>query len=107
KIDRRITALPALPDPKFDGWYVQGAWVLTGEQRLYDPAEGRFAAPKQNYNFNPSAGTFGAFEIAARYSVLDLNYNRGSAGVAGPFGVVRGGEQKIRTLGGNWYLNPA
>jgi len=104
EIDRRFSALP---DPHFSGWYVQGAWVLTGERRPYNPVESRFDAPKQNFNFNPSAGTWGAFEVAARYSVLDLNYREGSPGVATPVGGVRGGEQKIYTIGLNWYLNPA
>lgn len=103
EIDRRFSALP---DPKFDGWYVQGSWVLTGEPRPYNGVEGRFDAPKQTYNFNPAAGTWGAFELAARYSVLDLNFREGVARAVGPAGSVRGGEQKILTFGANWYLNP-
>jgi len=104
EIERRASVLP---DPKFRGWYVQGSWVLTGEPRPYNPVEGRFDAPKQTYNFNPAAGTWGAFELAARYSVLDLNFREGVAGAAGPTGAVRGGEQKIITVGANWYLNPS
>lgn len=104
EIERRNSALP---DPHFNGWYVQGSWVLTGEPRPYNPVEGRFEAPKQLYTFNPAAGTWGAFELAARYSVLDLNFREGVTGAAGPAGAVRGGEQKIFTIGGNWYLNPA
>ena len=111
-ITRRNLAALKPADPKFSGWYVQGAWVLTGESRPYNPAEARFDAPKPNYTFNPSAGTYGAFEIAARYSDLDLNFHDCGAGVATPaspttcFDAVRGGEQKISTLGFNWYLNP-
>ena len=71
-----------------------------------------FDAPKPNYNFNPAAGTWGAFELAARHSDLDLNYHDCGAGKAIPavgvacFDAVRGGEQKISTIGLNWYLNP-
>jgi len=104
EIERRASVLA---DPKFEGWYVQGSWVLTGEPRPYNPVEGRFDAPRQTYNFNPAAGTWGAFEVAARYSVLDLNYREGVARAAGPAGSVRGGEQKIITVGANWYLNPS
>jgi phosphate-selective porin OprO/OprP len=104
EIERRNSVLA---DPDFDGWYVQGSWVITGEPRPYDPVEARFGAPKQNYNFNPAAGTWGAFELAARYSVLDLNFREGLTAVATPVGGVRGGEQKILSLGVNWYLNPA
>jgi phosphate-selective porin OprO/OprP len=105
-IDRRNTAAAPLGDPRFDGWYVQGVWVLTGEQRPYNPAEARFDAPKMAYNFNPAAGTWGALELAARYSDLNLNWRDGSNGAATPAGGIRGGEQKIATVGLNWYLNP-
>jgi phosphate-selective porin OprO and OprP len=106
KIERRNSALP---NPDFTGWYVQGSWVITGEPRVYNPVEARFDAPKMNYNFNPSAGTWGAFELAARYSDLDLNYHEGAFGTTQPaaVGAVRGGEQKIYTFGVNWYLNPS
>jgi phosphate-selective porin OprO/OprP len=106
-IDRRLATAARPNDPEFSGWYVQGSWVLTGEPRLYDPAEARFAAPKQTYNFNPAAGTWGAFEVAARYSVLDLNHMEGLPGTAAGVSTVRGGEQKIASFGLNWYVNPA
>jgi phosphate-selective porin OprO/OprP len=105
-IDRRITTATALGDPRFDGWYVQGVYVLTGEPRPYNPAEARFDAPKMNYNFNPAAGTWGALEVAARYSDVNLNWHDGARGAATPTGGIRGGEQKIATVGLNWYLNP-
>jgi len=106
RIERRLTTAAILPDPHFTGWYVQGVWVLTGENRPYNPVEARFDAPKQLYNFNPEAGTWGAFEVAARYSVVDLNYREGGLATLPVVGAIRGGEQKIMTLGLNWYLNP-
>ncbi len=114
RIDRRnATNAPIFAsNPNFSGWYVQGAWVLTGEPRPYNPAEARFDAPKMAYNFNPAAGTWGTLEAVARYSDLDLNYHDCGAGHAIPaagvscFDAVRGGEQKISTIGLNWYLNP-
>ena len=106
KIDRRITTAAIPPNPHFNGWYVQGSWVLTGEPRVYNPAEARFDAPRLNYNFNPEAGTWGAFELAGRYSLTDLNYREGALGTAPVLGAVRGGEQKIWSVGVNWYLNP-
>ncbi|CAN5315080.1 OprO/OprP family phosphate-selective porin [soil metagenome] len=113
KIDRRITGATTPSDPKFSGWYVQGVWGLTGETRPYNAAESRFDAPKMNFNFNRAAGTYGAWEVAARFSDLDLNYHDCGAGVAIPasptacFDAVRGGEQKISSVGLNWYLNPS
>jgi phosphate-selective porin OprO/OprP len=112
QIGRRNTTAAMPSDPHFHGWYVQGAWVLTGENRPYNPAEARFDAPRMNYNFNPAAGTWGAFELAARYSDLDLNYHDCGAGHAIPaspapcFDAIRGGDQKISSIGLNWYLNP-
>jgi len=107
KIDRRNTTTTVLGNPSFDGWYVQGVWVLTGETRPYNPGEARFDAPKLNYNFNPAAGTWGAVELAARYSEVNLNWREGAAGAATPTGGVRGGDQKVISGGINWYLNPA
>ena len=109
KIDRRITTAVNPPNPHFAGYYVMGSWMLTGESRVYNPVEARFDAPKLKRNFDPKAGTWGAFELAARYSDLDLNYRQGAPGTtpAAAIGAVRGGEQKIYTLGLNWYLNPA
>jgi phosphate-selective porin OprO/OprP len=106
-IDRRLSSTQiGFSNPKFSGWYVQGAWVLTGENRPYNPAEARFDAPKMNYNFNPEAGAYGALELVARYSDLDLNFHSGAAGAAASLDAIRGGEQKISTVGLNWYLNP-
>ena len=106
RIDRRITTALVPNDPRFHGWYVQGSWMLTHETRGYNPIEARFDGPKPTYNFNPEAGTWGAFEVAARYSMIDLNYREGAGGLP-VLGSVRGGEQRIGTLGVNWYLNPS
>jgi phosphate-selective porin OprO/OprP len=47
---------------------------------------------------------WGAWELAMRYSVLDLNYRENDLPALGS---IRGGEQEILSLGLNWYLNPA
>ncbi|HTQ13502.1 MAG TPA: porin [Rhizomicrobium sp.] len=90
----------ALPDLSFSGWYAQASWVITGESRGYSAASGAFTSPKP-------AGEWGAWELAARYSDLDLNDRAGSPGLATPPGGIRGGEQRIWTLGLNWYPNAA
>jgi len=99
----------ALEDPSFNGWYIQGSWVLTGEPRRYNQVNGAFDGPSVNFPFNPNAGTWGAWEIAARYSVLDLNFHELTP-AATPADLVaassiRGGEQRIFSLGLNWYVN--
>lgn len=82
----RKTVGSAAGDEAFDGGYVQGAWVITGERQRYSQKSGHFKIkPKRKW---------GAVEAAARYSYIDLNE-----------GNVRGGEQDNITLGLNWYIN--
>lgn len=102
QIDR---AASTLSDPDFNGWYLQTSWVLTGEARKYNKANGAYGAPKPAIPFSLAGGGIGAWEVALRYSDLDLNYNQGSIGAAMPADGVRGGEQKILTAGINWYPN--
>ena len=92
-------------NPSFDGWYIQGSWTLTGERRVWSSANGGFRGIKPSQNFDPANGNWGALEIAGRYSVLDLNDDAGVAGKATPVGGIRGGEQKIESVGLNWYPN--
>jgi phosphate-selective porin OprO/OprP len=89
----------------FDGWYVEGSWVLSGESRAWSAANAAFTNPRPRVNFSPDGGGWGAFELAARYSTLDLNDNQGAVGGPLPAGGVRGGEQRIATVGLNWYPN--
>ncbi len=89
----------------FDGWYGQATWVLTGESRPYSPATGAFTNPKPRVPFSLEGGGWGAWELAGRFSDLNLNDNAGVAGSALPAGGSRGGDQKIVTLGLNWYPN--
>jgi phosphate-selective porin OprO/OprP len=97
----------ALPNPDFDGWYLQASWVLTGETKSYIPSTGSYGLPKPDSAFSFDHTGSGAWEIAGRYSVLDLNDDAGLAGHATPTGGIRGGEQKIWTAGLNWYPNNA
>lgn len=94
-----------LEDPTFGGWYVQGAWTVTGERRRWNAANGGFQGIRPAHPFDVREGYWGAWELAARYSVLDLNDDEGDLGLATPVGGVRGGEQSITTIGLNWYPN--
>ncbi len=84
---------PAAGDPSFSGGYVQASVFLTGEHRAYKQSDGAFDRVRPGKNFGK--GGAGAWELAARYSTLDLT----DAAIAG-------GELKDLTLGVNWYLNP-
>jgi phosphate-selective porin OprO/OprP len=101
-VDRRD---PTLDDPSFGGYYLQGSWLLTGEARRYNAATGSFQNPRPKSPFSHEGG-WGAFELAARFSHVDLNFNEGDAGLAPVAGAIRGGEQDVLALGFNWYLNP-
>jgi phosphate-selective porin OprO/OprP len=93
-------------DPHFSGWYVQGAWALTGEHRTWTPASGGFTGIRPAAIFDPKTGHWGAWELAARYSDLNLNYHEGALGSSAIAGdTVRGGEQQITSIGLNWYPN--
>ena len=100
----------------FGAWYLQSSWILTGESKAYVPATGTFTTPKPAKPFSLSQGDWGAWEIAARYSDLNLNdlVSNTSNLVTGwtatsktytYYNTVRGGDQKIVTLGLNWYPN--
>ena len=97
----------ALADPNFSGWYVQASWLLTGEQKPYRPERGAYASPKPNDPLTFDKGGSGAWEIAARYSDLDLDFQAGLPGTAKAAAGIRGGDQKIYTVGLNWYPNTA
>jgi phosphate-selective porin OprO/OprP len=98
-------ATAGAPDLNFDGWYAQASWIITGESRPYNVANGSFANPKPRVPFSLDGWGPGAWELAARYSDLDLNDHAGSLGGALPPGGIRGGEQSNVTLALNWYPN--
>lgn len=79
-------------NPSFSGGYVSASYMLTGEQRKYDPKKGSFQRIKVN---NPVfEGGLGALQLAARYDLIDLS-DEG----------IFGGEQKTFIIGANWWLN--
>ena len=61
------------PDVAFSGYYAEASYFLTGESRSYDTREARFGRTKPRNPFSFSKGGWGAWQVAARYSVLDLN----------------------------------
>jgi len=94
-----------LPSLHFNGWYAQGSWTITGEHRKYNPSAGSYAGIVPDYPFSLTTGGWGAWEIAARYSFVDLN-DLFTPGI--PTSVthgVAGGTQGIYTVGLNWYIN--
>jgi phosphate-selective porin OprO and OprP len=78
-------------NPAFSGFYATAGYFLTGENRAYKG--GLFSRVKPRTNFG--SGGPGAWELAVRYSHLDLTDE-----------AVEGGELDDITVGLNWYLNP-
>lgn len=106
EVERRDLGNPTnLPDPSFNGWYVQASWVITGEAKKYNPSTGSWTSPKPNNPLTFDKPGAGAWELTARYSDLDLNYHAGAAGTVLVPGGIRGGDQRIWTTGVNWYPN--
>jgi len=85
-------------DLSFQGAYVQASYFLTGENRRYKSSSGAFNRVRPNQDFGKSSDGskgWGAWEVAARYSFVDVNNKS-----------VKGGEIEDLTLGLNWHLNP-
>jgi len=78
---------------RLSGGYLQVGWLLTGERRYYGRSAGVFGKVVPREPFSWRERRWGAFEIAARFSRLDLDDS-----------TVRGGTEWNTTLGLNWYL---
>ncbi len=85
-----------LDDPSFDGYYVYGSWFLTGESRPLKT--GSFDRVKPYRDFDPSKGTWGAWEVALRYDRFDFSET--------PVAAFHGNRGHVATAALNWYLNP-
>ncbi len=84
----------AADDLGFDGFYAYGSWFITGESRAYKADKGVFdmVVPKQSFTLKN--GGAGAWEVALRYSSLDLNDED-----------ILGGDVDDLTVGLNWYIS--
>lgn len=90
KVDRLTGA-----DADFQGFYVEGSFLLTGEHRSYKRSSGAFGTVRPRNNFLNGRGGAGAWETKVRFSRLDLDDQE-----------IMGGIVEDLTLGINWYLNP-
>lgn len=76
----------------FPSYSAQAGYILTGETRGYNKNNAVLARVKPNCP--TSKGGIGAWEVASRWSYIDLNANG-----------VNGGRLNDYTFGLNWYLN--
>jgi phosphate-selective porin OprO/OprP len=84
---------PDINNPNFDGYWVAGSWVLTGEMRPYNKKNGTFGAVPLSRSVYQNGR--GALELSARWSSIDLSD-----------GLVEGGEMDVASLGVTWWLTP-
>lgn len=89
-----VDAPEGTPAPSFQSWYVFGSYFLTGERRPYDRLEGNFGSVRPSRPIRGVGDGVGAFEIAFRFSRLDLNDKE-----------IRGGVLNDFTAAINWYPN--
>ncbi len=94
---RQEVSRPMGGDLSFDGYYVMASVFLTDDRRPYDFKPGDF--DKVNPKNKVGKGGYGAWEIAARFSSLDLS----DADVINPG--ITGGELDNVSLALNWYAN--
>ena len=84
-------------NPMFWGTYGEVSYILTGEHRGYDKRLGTYdrIKVKNNAGWSPNGPCgWGAWQVAYRYSYLDLNDTG-----------IQGGVLQQHTFGLNWYLN--
>lgn len=79
----------------FNAYYAYASWFITGESRKYKPSLAAFDRVKPKNNFGKEGGA-GAWEVALRYSSIDLDDTD-----------INGGSLADITAGVNWYLNPS
>lgn len=89
---RRADAVDELENTS---WQVAGSWVIAGGEPTF-----RGVAPKKP--FDPAADAWGAFELAARYSQLEIDEDTFPL-YANPASAAEAAESWA--LGVNWYLN--
>ncbi len=75
-------------------WQILASYVVTGE-------DNSFSGVKPIRNFDPVKGTWGALQLAARYSELDVDND--TFQILDPSKSAT--QAKAWTIGANWYLN--
>lgn len=82
-----------------NAWEAAGSYVLTGEDASFDGVN-------PAHDFDPRANRWGAFELAARVSELNVDHNAFAAALyADP--AVSAREAFETTIGVNWYFSRA
>src|SRR6266404_3951806 len=107
QISLNQSKLPGVPSPRlgFNGGYVEGGWVITGEPIPYDITRAAWASPKVDHPFSLEDGGIGAWVLGARYSTVSLDSNIVPGVSQDLTGGIFGGQQQIAALALSWYPN--
>jgi phosphate-selective porin OprO/OprP len=103
--------LPGVPAPglSFNGGYVEAGWNITGEPFRYNVGSAAFARPKVDdpfiINENGFSPGIGAWQLGARWSVMNLNSNVTPGVSQSVTGGIFGGYQQIFGAALSWYPN--
>jgi len=81
-------------EDSLEGFYAYAGYFLTGENRPYDDKKGVWGRVVPKHNFLGGSG-WGAWEVAARYDLMDMNTKN-----------INGGSIGAGTVALNWYLTP-
>jgi len=103
-------AFAVVDHPSFYGWALEGTWILTGETKVYSPSAinnevGGFNMPVPSRPFSLNGDSWGAWELAARYTDTNMNWHGSQAASTTQLAGILGGRERIVSLGVNWYLN--
>jgi phosphate-selective porin OprO/OprP len=79
--------------------------VLTGEAHPYNIERAAWGRPRPDHPFSLAEGGIGAWEIAARYSTVDLNSNVVPGVSQNVIGGIYGGKQQVGAVALDWYPN--
>jgi phosphate-selective porin OprO/OprP len=94
---RRTVAAPFISqDLQHTAWHVSAGWVLTGEDFNFSGG----VIPRKS--FSPANGGWGAFQLVARYSELDID-NDAFDGFSDPTRSASNAQEV--SVGLNWWLN--
>ncbi len=98
-----LSATAPKPELTFDGGYAEASWTVTGESRQYIPTTGAYSAIVPAHPLSFKNGGWGAWELAVRYSYINLD-NHDQPGIS-PLvtGGVFGGRATGYAFGVNWY----